>query len=360
MKPPYPKRTSLLCAAIAGMVSLTAVAQDEKKRVFEQPDAPGVKTDFTEVPEGWMVGLDRAQKLAERSGKDMLLDFAGSDWIPPSIDLEERVFSSEEFIEAASKDFILVRLDFPRKLNVQSKELQRKNLEAVAKYEVTSYPTVILTDPKGRPYGTTGWKQGISVESFLKRMAEMQEKRKRRDAHWEAAQEAEGEEKVRHIVKFLEGKTPPMILKFYGPEYRLALELDPVNYGGLGPVVFYEKSLAMRKELDALAQEGKWEEAVAALDAFRDEHCKTNEQKQQIEFFKLNGLLQLERWNEVMPFLDRIIEMGPDTPVGKKAAEVKPELMKRIAAGLKNQRRQEQEKKAEDGEGQGQEAKPQE
>ncbi len=350
MKIPTVTWTPLLtCAALS--LSCAPLLHAQEKRVFDLPDAPGVKTDFTEVPEGWLVGLDRALKAAEDTGKDLLLNFAGTDWIPQSIDLEERVFSKKEFAEAASKDFILVRLDFPRKLNVQSDELKRKNLEAASKYEIRSYPTIVLTDSKGRPYADTRWKEGVSVESFLKRLSELREKRAKRDAHWAEAEKLEGAAKVPHIVKFLEGKTPGIILKFYGPEYHLALELDPVDYGGLGPVVFYEKSLAMRLELDALAEENKWEEALNVLDAFKREHAKTNEQKQQIEFYKINGLLHLERWDEVMPFLDSVIAMDPESPAGKKAASIKPELMKRIADGLKRQKLQELEAKKNEGEG---------
>ena len=38
----------------------------------------------------------------------------------------------------------------------------------------------------------------------------------------------------------------------------------------------------------------------------------------------------MKRVDEVMPFLDRVITMDPESPVGKKAASLKPELKKRI------------------------------
>ena len=41
--------------------------------------------------------------------------------------------------------------------------------------------------------------------------------------------------------------------------------------------------------------------------------------------------------DDVMPFLDSIIEMGPETPVGKKAAELKPQLMEGIAKEMQKQ-----------------------
>lgn len=327
-----------------------ASAGAEEKRDEKQPPKKEVTTDFSEVPEGWLVGLSRAKEVAAESGKDLLLSFAGSDWIPPSIDLEERVLSKKAFAEAALKDFVLVRLDFPRKLHIQSEELQRENLAAASEYEVQSYPTVVLADSQGRPYAATGWKSGVSVESLLKRLSELQEKRKQRDAHFAAAEKAEGEEKVRHLVQGLEGQTPGIILKFYEPEYRKIVELDPENYGGMENVVFYEKSLEMRTKLDALAEKDQWEEAIQVLDEFGETQAKTTQQKQQIEFFKLNGLLQLKRVDEVMPFLDRVIAMDPDSAVGKKAASLKPELMKRIADALKREKREVKENQKENDE----------
>lgn len=312
----------------------------------QEKEVPGVVTNFSKVPEGWLVGLERALKVAKATEKDLLLSFAGSDWIPPSIDLEERVLSKKEFAEEAMEEFVLVRLDFPRTRNVQSEELQRENLAATSAYEVTAYPTVILADSEGRPYARTGWANGISVESFLKRLQELQELRRQRDAHLQAAAEAEGEAKVERLVKALEGQSPAVILKFYEPEFRQIEELDPENYGGLGEVAFYDKSLEMRTKLDALAEKDQWAEAIEALDAFGEAHAKTPQQKQQIEFFKLNGLLQLKRLDEIMPFLDRVIAMDPESAVGKKAASVKPELMRRIAEAMKLERRQAKEDEA--------------
>ncbi|MGY8687383.1 MAG: hypothetical protein ACKVHP_06565, partial [Verrucomicrobiales bacterium] len=249
---------------------------------------------------------------------------------PPSIELEERVFSKKEFAEAASDDFVLVRLDFPRKLYVQSEDLQKKNLEAVALYEVQSYPTVILTDSKGRPYASTGWKDGLNVESFMKILAELHESRKQRDTHLANAAKAEGAAKVPHLVKAITGHTPGIVLRFYEPEFREICKLDLENAGGLGSVVFHEASLSMRSKLDGLAEKDDWEGAINVLDEFSKAHAKTTRQKQQIEFFKINGLLQLKRVDEVMPFLDRVIAMDPESAVGKKAKSLKPELKKRI------------------------------
>ena len=341
----YPSLFCLItCVALGTSWPLVAEEKPEPK----PPQAGEVRTDFSDVPEGWLVGLDRAREVARSSGKDMLLDFSASDWVPPSIALEERVFAKKEFAQSASEDFVLVRLDFPRKRNIQSEALKKQNLQAAARYEVQSYPTVVLADSLGRPYAATGWRSGVNVESFLQLMTQLQEKRRQRDANLAAASKAEGAAKVPFLVKAIEGQAPGIILKFYQPQYRQILQLDPDNAGGLAKVVFYEKSLTMRAQLDELAEKGQWEQALKVLDEFREQHAGTPQQKQQIEFFKINGLLQLERWDDVMPFLNKVIAMDPESAVGKRAASLKPELAERIARAKKRDKSKARAKKSDE------------
>lgn len=324
------KSTRYLVCLTLTLGSLAAVQGQEKNPAQAKPEPVEVRTDFSEVPEGWLVGLDRAKEQAAAANRDLLLNFSGSDWIPPSIELEERVFTQKAFIDAAMKDFVLVRLDSPRKRNIQSDALREKNEKAAAFYEITALPTIVLADSKGRPYAKVGYMPSLTPESFLKLLAEKQELRKARDTSFAAAAQAEGVAKVSHLAKALEGQSPNQILRYYRTEFNEIVALDPKNAGGLNAVVYYEKTIELRKKLDKLADENKWEEAIAALDVFSAAHAKTDLQKQKIEYFKLNGMLQLKQLDDIMPFLDRIIAMGPDSPVGKKAAEVKPQLMERI------------------------------
>lgn len=324
--------TGVLATSLAGALA----DEDPTRRVFKPPVTGEVVTDFTDLPEGWLVGLERAKQVARSEGKDLLLNFAATDWIPPSIDLEDRVFSKKAFAEAVQDDFVLVRLDFPRKLHIQSDQLKEQNLQAAAEYEVTSYPTVVFADSKGRPYAATGWQAGLDVETFVGIVRESQAKRKAQDAQFAQAEKLEGKARAAALAKALEPHTSGIILKFYRPEYEEAVTLDPENDGGLRSVVFYEKSLEMRSKLDALAEKDQWEEAIKVLDTFAKEETKTVRERQQIEFFKLNGLLQLGRLDEVVPFLDRIVAMDPESGVGRKAKELKPDLKSRIEKAQKS------------------------
>lgn len=324
-----------VCLTLTLGSTLFLQAQDKPQTADEL--LSGVRTDFSDVPEGWLVGLDRAKVEATKANKDLLLNFSASDWIPQSITWEENVFTKQDFIDAALKDFVLVRLDFPRKRNIQSDALRETNEKAAAYYEIRKYPMVVLADSDGRPYATIDWAPGHTSEVFLKMVTEKRGSRVSRDNALAAAAKVEGAAKVPHLAKALEGQSPNQVLRYYKKEFHEIVALDPEKAGGLGHVVYYEKTVGMRKRLDALAKESKWEEAMAELDRFVETEAKTKEQKQKVRFWKLQGLLQLKRLDDVMPFLDSIIEMGPETPVGKKAAELKPQLMEGIAKEMQKQ-----------------------
>jgi thiol:disulfide interchange protein len=118
---------------------------------------------FATAPEGWETDVDAAIALAKKDGKSVMLEFTGSDWCPPCIMMEKKVFSKPEFVKAASKDFVLVHLDFPK----GDKELAEKNKPYADKYEIEGYPTVILLDSEGKEFTRFFASQYPDVDKFL-------------------------------------------------------------------------------------------------------------------------------------------------------------------------------------------------
>ncbi|MGA0845341.1 MAG: thioredoxin family protein [Luteolibacter sp.] len=123
--------------------------------------------------EGWMTNLDEAMALAAKEKKSVLVEFTGSDWCPPCIAMRKNVFTKKEFIEAASKNFILVELDFPKK----DKELAEKNQPHAEKYQIEGFPTVILLDSEGKEFTRFFASQFPNVEAFLKHLDQSLEKK---------------------------------------------------------------------------------------------------------------------------------------------------------------------------------------
>ena len=118
---------------------------------------------FASVPEGWTTDLDKALETAKKENKSVLVEFTGSDWCPPCIMMRKNVFSKKEFVEEASKNFILVEIDMPK----NDKEVAEKNQPLVEKYEIEGFPTVILLDSKGKEFTRFFASAHPKVDAFL-------------------------------------------------------------------------------------------------------------------------------------------------------------------------------------------------
>jgi len=118
---------------------------------------------FANTLEGWSTDLDQAFKDAKKQDKPVLVEFTGSDWCPPCIAMRKNVFSKKEFVDAASEDFILVELDFPK----GDKELKKKNQPYAEKYKIEGFPTVILFDSSGKEFTRFFASQYPDTKKFL-------------------------------------------------------------------------------------------------------------------------------------------------------------------------------------------------
>ena len=93
---------------------------------------------------------------------DLLLLFTGSDWCPWCIKLDKQVLSKEPFKKEAAKEFIFVKLDFPRTKPqdpVIRAQNQRLNDLFISKFRLEGFPTIYLAEPNGVPYAQTGYKE---------------------------------------------------------------------------------------------------------------------------------------------------------------------------------------------------------
>lgn len=103
---------------------------------------------FANTLEGWSTDVEAAVAQAKKENKAVLVEFTGSDWCPPCIMMRKNVFSKKEFVEKASKDYVLVEIDVPKK----DKELAARNQIVAEKYKIDGFPTVILLNKEGKEF----------------------------------------------------------------------------------------------------------------------------------------------------------------------------------------------------------------
>lgn len=121
----------------------------------------------------WMTNLDEAKKVALKENKHLLVDFTGSDWCGYCIKLEDEVFTKPEFAEFA-KDYVLVRLDYPKRKKLSSSETKR-NAEAAKKFKVQGYPTVYIINAKTDEVlgGGSGYSPGSGPKDYIKQFGDI-------------------------------------------------------------------------------------------------------------------------------------------------------------------------------------------
>lgn len=121
----------------------------------------------------WMDDLDAALARAATEKKPVMAEFTGSDWCPPCMMMAEKVFSKPEFAEAASKDFILVKVDIPN----GNPEVKAKNQPYMKKHKVRGVPTIILFNHDGTEFSRFTASAYPSVEAFLEQLKKELEKK---------------------------------------------------------------------------------------------------------------------------------------------------------------------------------------
>lgn len=107
----------------------------------------------------WNTNFESAVAEAKSSSKPLILLFTGTGWCPACVRLEKEVFSTADFSDAAGKEFIFVKLDFP-KGGSPDPRVQAQNDQLAERFYVRQYPTVVVLDSEQHQIGTTGYRPG--------------------------------------------------------------------------------------------------------------------------------------------------------------------------------------------------------
>jgi protein disulfide-isomerase len=94
----------------------------------------------------WQTDMSKATELSLKENKPLLLFFTGSDWCGWCIKLQKDVLKTSEFANWATKNVILVELDFPRS-KPQDPTLKMQNQQLAQTFGIQGYPTVWFVKP---------------------------------------------------------------------------------------------------------------------------------------------------------------------------------------------------------------------
>ena len=274
--------------------------------------------------EGWLTDMDAAKKEAAEQKKELMIEFTGSDWCPPCMQLRASVFSKPDFQKEAQKDFVLVELDYPRRKE-QPKEVKDANAKLAQQYGVQGFPTVVFADASGKPFG--GFVGGRSREDVMRAMQDaLKNKVALKTAEEKVSKATTDEARLAALMEVLKLAPENYVDSFYGDVKAEIKKLDKDDKSGLKAAETRADQLKKeRKDLqDFLAAKVTDKtppaEALKAIKAYpnRDKLFPEIQQKLLMEEFRPyvystgdvdGGLL----------ILDKVIEMVPGTEVSHRA-----------------------------------------
>ncbi len=287
--------------------------------------------------EGWLTNFEEAKKKAASEKKDLILDFTGSDWCPPCKDLTKRILSQKEFIDGASKNYILVELDFPRDKTKVTPEIAEQNSKLQELYSITGYPTILLTDAEGRPYAKTGHRRGTPAE-YLSHLTEIQKKKVSRDQAIAESEKLEGVEKSKVLAALLEGM-PEQFAPFYTNFAEIIIKNDPEDTTQfLKKKQEKEAAEKLQKDFETLINEkvtkaietNKTDLALKLIDTFINDRKPTGETKQNMVIAKWGIYNHLKDIEGIEKTVNEAIAIAPESRLAKNLEQYKANQLKQM------------------------------
>ena len=141
---------------ISGILAFSAHAEDK------------VQLEGAEAGK-WTMDYEAAVELAAKKKLPMMLNFTGSDWCGWCKLMDKGVFAQDEWKEFATKNVILVTLDFPKDKSIVPEKYVSQNNELKQQFGVRGYPTYVVLDSDGKSkLGQLGAGRDKTPASFIK------------------------------------------------------------------------------------------------------------------------------------------------------------------------------------------------
>lgn len=302
-----------------------------------------------------MHDFEAAKKKAADEKKDLLIDFTGSDWCPPCKDLSARILSQDSFKAAAEKNYILVELDFPNDKTGMSEETIKQNDTLSKAYGIQGFPTILLTDAQGRPFGQTGHRAG-TPEDYLGHLAELQKRKTARDVEFAKAEKAEGVEKAKALYAGLKA-IPADHIGHYKATLAEIKASDPEDSTGLiadqkkkedaakAAAALQGKMAGLEQELSVAMQAKDTDKALKLVDDFVKAEKLEGDQKQQTLSIKITILMEGNNIGAVEKVVDEIIAVDPKSDFSKQVKSFKETRLQELKEAQAAQPDEAEEKK---------------
>ncbi len=152
----------------------------------------------------WIADFEEAKAASQKTGKDLLIAFTGSDWNDPSKELLASTFTAD-FFKKASKTYVLCNIDIVQDEKLMDKAKLEKNYSVATKYGVQALPFIALLTHEGDLYGAAATDDACKTTAGLFTFLDgFKDARKKMVDLKKAIKTSKGIERAKNIDTFLE------------------------------------------------------------------------------------------------------------------------------------------------------------
>lgn len=268
----------------------------------------------------WHRDFPSAVAEATEKGKKLLIVFTGTDWIEICQKFHDDILAQPVFMEAVSGRFTLLKLEFPKDNMMPREEAMQKNFLREA-YRVRGYPTVVLAEADGRPFGLNGY-QPLAPAEYAAQIRKIDAAHEASLAALAESESLEGVEKAKRLRRAIPDLPGALTARYYRREMEAILEHDPDDT--LEVRASFSKLIAEAdygRKMQELGKASKWGEMVTATEAFIEENKLEGEALQRALFNQASLHRRMEESERERAVLQQIVSIDPDSEAGQAAKE---------------------------------------
>ena len=268
----------------------------------------------------WHRDFPSAVAEATGKGKKLLIVFTGTDWIEICQKFHDDILAQPAFMEAVSGRFTLLKLEFPKDNMMPREEALQKNFLREA-YRVRGYPTVVLAETDGRPFGLNGY-QPLPPAEYAAQIRKIDAAHEASLAAMQESESLEGVEKAKRLRRAIPDLPGTLTARYYRREMEAILANDPDDTLELrGPYSKLISEADYGRKMQELGKESKWAEMVTATEAFIEENKLEGEALQRALFNQASLHRRMEESERERAVLERIVSIDPESEAGQAAKE---------------------------------------
>jgi len=268
----------------------------------------------------WHRDFPAAVAEAKGKGKKLLIVFTGTDWIEICQKFHDDILAQPAFMEAVSGRFTLLKLEFPKDNMMPREEAAQKNFLREA-YRVRGYPTVILTEADGRPFGMNGY-QPLPPAEYAAQIRKIDAAHEASLAALDEAATLEGLEKAKRLRRAIPDLPGTLTARYYRREMEAILANDPDDT--LKVKDSFSKLISESdygRKMQELGKESKWAEMLVATEEFIGENKLEGEALQRALFNQASLHRRMEDAEKERVVLEKIVSIDPESEAGVAASE---------------------------------------